>query len=244
MESLSPFRRRCRALLFWLAAFFLFFFLFLLGFFALEARTSRQVYDKAAARFAPASGESCPVDFAALRQVNPEIWGWLELPALGISYPLVQGRDNQYYLDHLYDGTPGAAGALFLDAAGDPGLGDTLTILYGHNMKDGSMLGALARLPEPEGADPDLSLFLYLPGEVRPREYRLVLYVKAEPDAPFYFTSYSPGSPDYAALLAGGAGESLLEGAAPDPDRPALVLSTCTWDGRRRLAAFFQEVVL
>lgn len=244
MESFRLIGRRCQTLLFWLAAFFLFFFLFLLGFFALDARASRQVYDKAAARFAPASGENCPVDFAALRLVNPEIWGWLELPILGISYPLVQGQDNQYYLDHLYDGSPGSAGALFLDASGDPGLGDTLTILYGHNMGDGSMLGALPRLLEPGGAGPDPALFLYLPGETLPREYRLVLFAEAEPDAPFYFTSYSLGSPEYAALLEGAAGEPLLEGAAPDPDRPALVLSTCTRDGRRRLAAFFQEVVL
>lgn len=243
MESRSPFSCRCRAALFWAAVFFLFFFLSLLGFFALDARTSRQVYDKAAARFAPVSGESCPVDFAALQQVNPEIWGWLEFPALEISYPLVQGRDNEYYLDHLYDGSPGEAGAVFLDASGDPELGDTLTLLYGHNMGDGSMLGALPRLLEP-GRDPDQPLFLYLPGEAHPREYRLVLFVRARADAPFYFTSYIPGSPEYAALLRGTAGESLLDCPDPDPNRPALVLSTCTRDGRARLAAFFQEVVL
>lgn len=242
METFRFLGRRCRAVLFWLAAFFLFFFLFLLGFFALDARASRQVYDKAVARFAPAAGERSPVDFAALMQVNPEIWGWLEYPALGISYPLVQGQDNQYYLNHLYDGSPGAAGALFLDAAGDPGLEDTLTILYGHNMGDGSMLGTLPQLLEPE-ADSVGPLFLYLPEEARPREYRLILLVRAAPDASFYFTPFSLGSQEYIALLEGAAGEPLLAGAAPDPDRPALVLSTCTRDGRQRLAAFYQEIV-
>lgn len=236
-----------RALLFWLSGFFLFFFLFLWCFFFLDRRQAARTYDQAAARFAPSASpgpeeEGLQIDFAALQKVNRDIWGWLEFPALEISYPLLQGEDNAYYLDHLYDGSAGSGGALFLDAAGDPLLGDALTLLYGHNMTDGSMFGALTRYLDSSFYDPDQRVFLYLPGEDSPRQYQVVLFAQVAADAPFYFTRYQLDSAPYAALLDWAEDRQLYPtGLSLSPHRPTLVLSTCTWDGRQRLVAFCQE---
>lgn len=84
------------------------------------------------------------VDFAALRQINQDVVGWLYSEDTPINLPLVQGKDNACYLHRLFDGSWNAAGTLFLDFRNAGDFSDGNTILYGHNMKDKGMLGTLS----------------------------------------------------------------------------------------------------
>ncbi len=85
------------------------------------------------------------VDFNALLAENQDVVGWLYVEALGISYPVVQGTDNDYYLHMTYQKTYNFAGTIFIDYANNRNFQDLNTIVYGHNMKDGSMFGILKR---------------------------------------------------------------------------------------------------
>jgi len=85
------------------------------------------------------------VDFDALHEINPNVVGWILLEGTQINYPVVQGTDNHHYLDHLFDGRRNAAGAIFVDSYNNPGFVDQNTVIYGHNMRDGSMFAALER---------------------------------------------------------------------------------------------------
>lgn len=88
------------------------------------------------------------VDFTALAAMNPDVTAWLYGPDTGISYPVVQGTDNDYYLDHLLDGTANSAGCLFVDTSCRPDFSGRNTVIYGHRMKNGTMFAALGNYQE------------------------------------------------------------------------------------------------
>lgn len=83
------------------------------------------------------------VDFQALREVNPDIVGWIYSEGTPIHYPVAQGKDNDFYLHHLFDKSEGRCGTIFLETQNAPDFSDPHSILYGHHMKDGSMFKSL-----------------------------------------------------------------------------------------------------
>lgn len=83
------------------------------------------------------------VNFEALKGNNSDVIGWLYIEALDISYPILQGADNQYYLHRNIDGAYEYSGSLFLDSENCMDFMDCNSIIYGHNMADGSMFGKL-----------------------------------------------------------------------------------------------------
>ena len=91
------------------------------------------------------------VDFERLKAINSDIVGWIYIEALpSISYPIVRGVDNDYYLHRTYAGEDNFAGTLFIDYENEGDFMDCNTILYGHNMKDGSMFGSLSSFRSPD----------------------------------------------------------------------------------------------
>lgn len=91
-----------------------------------------------------------PIDFTQLLSVNSDIVGWLRIRALDISYPVVQGKDDDYYLHRTFEKTDNFAGCLFVNSYNMGDFTDQNTIIYGHNMKNGSMFGKLKNFNDPE----------------------------------------------------------------------------------------------
>ena len=79
------------------------------------------------------------VEFESLRHVCPGIVGWVCIQGTNISYPIVQGEDNRYYASTMIDGTHNDAGSIFMDFRNSPDFSDRHTVIYGHNMNDGTM---------------------------------------------------------------------------------------------------------
>lgn len=86
-----------------------------------------------------AKEEHFSVDWAGLKAANPNVVAWLIVPGTGISYPVVQASDNEYYLNHSFTGQYNNLGAVFLDAAANPDFLDDNSIIYGHSVDIGGM---------------------------------------------------------------------------------------------------------
>lgn len=93
------------------------------------------------------------VDWEGIQALNPDTVAWLQIPALGLSYPVMQGEDNEYYLHRSMQKEYLYAGSIFLDCQNSRSFDNYNTILYGHNMRDGSMFASLKKFADPSVYD-------------------------------------------------------------------------------------------
>lgn len=84
------------------------------------------------------------INFETLKNTNPDFRGWVYLADSAINYPIVQGMDNSYYLDHLFTGEYNHSGCVFIDYRND-GFNDTNTVLYAHHMRNGTMFADVVK---------------------------------------------------------------------------------------------------
>lgn len=169
------------------------------------------------------------VDLAALRQINPDVLGWIVIPGTQIEYPLMRGTDNNYYLNNTWDRKPSSVGSIFLECQNSPDLSDFNTIIYGHRMKNGSMFAALKYYDDPAYFAEHPYVYIVSDGGVRRYEI---------------FAAYEAAVVSRTYQLGGFTGESrqtfldsCLErsvidtGVAPSVSDRVLTLSTCTGRG-------------
>lgn len=83
------------------------------------------------------------VDFEALREKNEQVVGWITCENTVVNYPIVQGADNDYYVDHMIDGAVNASGCIFLDCRNERDFSDSHSVIYGHHMQNGTMFALL-----------------------------------------------------------------------------------------------------
>ena len=78
-----------------------------------------------------------------LQKQYDEMIGWIQIEQTKIDYPIMQAENNEFYLTHSYEGKKLRAGSIFLDYRNDPLLNDRHSIIYGHDLRNGSMFGQL-----------------------------------------------------------------------------------------------------
>ena len=174
------------------------------------------------------------VDFAGLREKNPDVVAWIQIPALeGVDYPVVMGEDNAYYVSHNWQKEESEEGAIFLDFRNRSDFSQPHNILYGHCMKDGTMFQPLGQWEKESFLrGNDKSVLLYLPEEVRVYEIIGSERVNAL-DSRVYKTDYTAGE-EWADAI----GETLRHlwyttDTAYDGNSEILTLSTCMGGDQR-----------
>lgn len=86
------------------------------------------------------------IDVTLLKRKNPDTVGWISIPGSTVNYPVVQGEDNEFYLNNNFYKKPSNFGSIYLDTKIDPakiGTRYSNTVIYGHNMYDGQMFSFL-----------------------------------------------------------------------------------------------------
>ncbi len=80
-----------------------------------------------------------------LQKGNSDIVAWIEIENTNINYPVLQGNDNSFYMNHNYEKRSSSSGAIFLDKDYSFELPSTNLLIYGHNMKNGTMFRDLLK---------------------------------------------------------------------------------------------------
>ncbi len=170
------------------------------------------------------------IDWAALQAVNSDVVGWVYVEAQEkISYPIVWRRgDDDYYLHRSFEGADLYAGAIFLEGENNPDFADPVSIIYGHNMKSGSMFAFLDKLKEPEVYQKNPYFWILTPnGDYR---YHIYSAFQTTPDSSTYQlfakrgTKFLEWEKEMQSLSAVQNSVPLFE------DDSAVVLSTCETD--------------
>lgn len=87
--------------------------------------------------------EKYNIDFEKLKEQNENVIAWIKVEDTDIEYPIVQTKDNEYYLTHSFDKSQNDAGWIFADYRNKFDGTDKNIVIYGHNRKDGSMFSTL-----------------------------------------------------------------------------------------------------
>ncbi len=105
-----------------------------------------------------------PIDFAQLQAQNPDIYAWIQIDGTNINYPVVQSAtDNEYYLNHTIEGQEGYPGSIYTENWNTKEFTDFNTVIYGHDMKDGSMFQNLHNYADASYMQQHPNVVIYTP---------------------------------------------------------------------------------
>lgn len=86
------------------------------------------------------------VNFDELKKKNTDTVGFIKVNGTNVNYPIVQTKDNSYYLNHAFDKSKNSAGWVFADYRNDMINFDKNTIIYGHSRSNQTVFGSLKKV--------------------------------------------------------------------------------------------------
>lgn len=109
-----------------------------------------------------------PIDFATLQKENPDVYAWIKIENTNIDYPILQKEgDNGYYLTHTMENKESPEGSIFTEDYNSTDFEDPNTVIYGHDMKNGSMFQNLLEYQDKEFFDQNREVLIYTPDAIR-----------------------------------------------------------------------------
>ena len=171
------------------------------------------------------------VDFDGLKAINPDVVAWIQFETVKISYPVVQGTDDEYYLKHTFKGQENSAGSIFMAASSKSDFSYMNTIIFGHNMKNASMFGWLGRYKSESFYAGHEYFWIYTPEADYRYQICSVHETLAEGDALFWSDKPCQEYTDYVQKIM--SASKYNTGVSMAEDDKMVTLATCTSKGKQ-----------
>lgn len=162
-----------------------------------------------------------------VRELNksyPQIKGRLLIKNLDMDYPIVQGEDNSFYLDHDYEGNYHPFGAVFMDSRNSFDFRNQNTILYGHNVKSGHVFNLLNKYRDEKYVDDNP----YIVIDSLEGRFTYEIFAVYEADQYEDYRSPSYDEKDFEEFISRIEEKNFLDRELPNKDDKILTLSTCS----------------
>lgn len=171
------------------------------------------------------SGKESVAHVNELKESYPDIRGRIIIPGTEIDFPIVQGTDNEFYLDHDYDGSYYINGGVFIDHLHNGDFSDQNTVIYGHNVRIGYIFHDLDKFRDKNFVKNHSEIIIDTPKERR--TFEVVCAMDVDVDADYrYNYYYEEDFGDYLKLI---KENNIIEGKPlPKIEDKLITLSTCS----------------
>lgn len=173
------------------------------------------------------------VDFDELKAINRDIYAWIYIPNTKVDYPVVRSvsdGNDAFYLEHNIYRQYQFSGSIYSELENHPDFHDPVTVLYGHNMLNGSMFATLHNFENADFFEKNHTAFII----TKDRIYTYLIYAAYSYDNRHILYSNDFSDPDVfseyldSTLHPYSTNKNVRDGVELSTDDHILVLSTCT----------------
>lgn len=189
-----------------------------------------------------------PIDFDSLADVNGDIYAWITIPDTKVDYPILQSTtdSDDYYLNHTFERRYSSAGSIYTQKINSKDFSDPNTLIYGHNMKNGSMFNNLHKFRDQGFFDENEYIYIYTRGHKL--TYRIFAAYEYDDRHIMYSFDFSDEQvrADYfdSCLRPKSMTACVRQGVALGLDDKIITLSTCVPNGNSKQRYLVQGVLL
>ncbi|MFI3284096.1 MAG: class B sortase [Erysipelotrichaceae bacterium] len=175
------------------------------------------------------------IDFDSLKDTNSDIVAWIRFdsPAI-ISYPIMDANNNDTYLRTNIYGEYNTAGTLFIEEDNEGDFTDDNTIIYGHNMMNGTMFGQLSSYKSSTFYEVNPYFYIYTPDQMV-RKYLIIGASEISVDDSLYYTTNFSSDTTFQTYISAVLENTTYETVSSiSLDSSFVTLSTCASEDDRR----------
>ena len=173
------------------------------------------------------------VSFDELMKINPDVYAWIYIPNTNVDYPVARSSrdgDDSFYLEHNIYRQYQFSGTIYSEIKNQPDMHDRVTVMYGHNMLNGTMFASLHYFEDKDFFDQNNTIFVLTKDKV----FTYLIYSAYTYDDRHILNSFFLEDDDVfqeyidSTLEPHSYNSNVREGVKPTIDNRILTLSTCT----------------